>query len=158
MTSRTRHIAVIAVILLFVIPDATRREQSWAIAWQAAIGGMFLGVYAVGLLQDERQRRQRSADAPTTQRTPPEWTMRLSPRTVLTLSSVAFAVLWTAGMLFVWNEIMWWPGKSDVMGVVVSVIWVIAGGFCGLGWHRGYGEWFRQHYGLDREYHRMPNS
>jgi hypothetical protein len=104
MTSRTRHIAVIAVILLFVIPDATRREQSWAIAWQAAIGGMFLGVYAVGLLQHERQRRQQSADAPTTERTPPEWTMRLSPRTVLTLSSVAFAVLWTAGMLFVWTK------------------------------------------------------
>jgi hypothetical protein len=151
MTSRTRHIAVIAAILLFVIPAAARREQSWAIALQAAIGGMAIGVYAVRLLQDERQRRQQSADAPTTQRTPPEWTMRLSPRTVLTLSSVAFAVLWTAGMLFVWNEMMWWPGKS-------AVIWVIAGGICGLLWHRSYGEWFRQHYGLDREYHRMPNS
>jgi len=40
MTSRTRHIAVIAAILLFVIPAAARREQSWAIALQAAIGGM----------------------------------------------------------------------------------------------------------------------
>jgi hypothetical protein len=61
-------------------------------------------------------------------------------------------------MLFVWNEMMWWPGKSDVMGVVGTVIWVIAGRICGLGWHRSYAEWFRQHYGLDREYHRMPNS
>ena len=77
---------------------------------------------------------------------------------MLTVSSVVFAGLWTAGMLFVWNEMMWWPGKSDVMGVVGAVMWVIAGGICGLLWHRSYGEWFRQHYGLDREYHRMPNS
>jgi hypothetical protein len=47
------------------------------------------------------------------------------PSTRLTLSSVAFAVLWTAFML-------WWSGSLDHVNVVLLTL---SGGLAGYGWH-----------------------
>jgi membrane protein DedA with SNARE-associated domain len=71
----------------------------------------------------------------------------MSPRTTLVLSSILFAVLWTAGML-------WWSAPLDAAS---TVILIVAGGIVGLLWYWLFGRWFRWHFGLDRNYRRTGN-
>ena len=66
--------------------------------------------------------------ASTAERTPLDRT-----RTALALSSVFFAVLWTALM-------MWWAAPLDLPEVVILVV---AGSLAGLIWHLLYGRWYR---------------
>ena len=71
----------------------------------------------------------------------------MSPRTKLALSSIVFAVLWTAGML-------WWSAPIEV---AQTVIFVISGGIAGLLWYWLFGMWYRWHFGLDRDYRSTRN-
>ena len=57
------------------------------------------------------------------------------------LSSLIFAVLWTATM---W----WWNRPFDTAQIVILVI---CGVLCGLGWHFGYGRWFRWYFRRSRK-------
>ena len=52
--------------------------------------------------------------------------------TLLKLSAVVFAVLWTL--------MMWWNGPLDLASFVVLAV---AGGVAGLLWYWLYGKWFR---------------
>jgi hypothetical protein len=61
----------------------------------------------------------------------------MHPETRLKLSSLAFAVMWTAMM---W----WWNAPLETAGLVILAI---AGAICGLLWYWLYGKWFRWHFG-----------
>jgi hypothetical protein len=62
----------------------------------------------------------------------------MSHRTRLVLSSVAFAVLWKAGML-------WWSAPLEV---AQTIILVVVGAIAGLLWYWLFGMWYRRHFGL----------
>ena len=51
----------------------------------------------------------------------------MSPKTQLKLASIAFGILWTAGMV-------WWNGVGDTPGMVIHVA---MGTLAGIGWYFG---------------------
>jgi hypothetical protein len=61
----------------------------------------------------------------------------MSSQNRLILSSVLFAGLWTAGML-------WWSAPLDTAHIIILVI---AGGIAGLLWYWLFGKWFRRRFG-----------
>jgi hypothetical protein len=71
----------------------------------------------------------------------------MSSRTKLALLSIVFAVLWTAGMLWL----------SAPLEVAQAVIFVISGGIAGVLWYLLFGMWYRWHFGLDRNYRSTRN-
>ena len=54
----------------------------------------------------------------------------MPPDRNLIVASVAFAILWTAAMI-------WW----NAPGVAGAIIFMIAGAFCGVGWYAGMRLW-----------------
>lgn len=56
----------------------------------------------------------------------------MSSDRILIVASFAFAVLWTAAMI-------WWNSP----GVAGSVIFMIAGALCGIGWYAGMRLWMK---------------
>jgi hypothetical protein len=79
---------------------------------------------------------------------------------MLTLSSISFALLWTAGMLFFEFAGALGGKPPDTPGAIALFvgIFLIAGAFAGLSWHWAYGAWFREYFELDPEYRRIDRN
>jgi uncharacterized membrane-anchored protein len=60
----------------------------------------------------------------------------MSTKTLIALSAVAFAVLWTAAML-------WWTAPHTTASVISLVV---AGLVAGLAWYWLYGKWYRWYF------------
>jgi membrane protease YdiL (CAAX protease family) len=67
-------------------------------------------------------------------------------RIILTLSSISFAVLWTAGMYALWSLGLWLDMPPTTAGIVILVI---AGGVVGVMWDKRFGKWFLEHFAPD---------
>jgi hypothetical protein len=67
MTSRTRHLLMMAAMVVVVIPFATIEARPWQIAVIAFLGGMVLGEHSFAWLQEERERRRQGGVDPTQQ-------------------------------------------------------------------------------------------
>lgn len=151
MTSRTRHLLMMAAMVVVVIPFATIEARPWQIAVIAFLGGMVFGEHSFAWLQEERERRRQGGVDPTQQ-----WILIKDPRTRLMLSSVFLAVMWPIALFVLWDDGMFIPGTTP--GVAGTVVLIISGAIAGLLWHRWFGKWFRDFYGFDRDYRRMPNA
>jgi hypothetical protein len=79
---------------------------------------------------------------------------------MLTLSSISFALLWTAGMLFFGFAGALGGAPPDTPRAIALFvgIFLIAGALAGLYWHRAYGAWFREYFELDPEYRRIDRN
>jgi hypothetical protein len=131
---------MMAAMAFIVFPLATMEQRPWQIAVTAAIAGMVFGEHGAWLRQDELERRKQSG---TYQ--PPR-----HPKTSLMVSSVTFTVLLAAVIFAMWDRGMMFPGTAP--GVAGTVALVIACGIAGLLWYWLMGWWYRDYFGLDREY------
>jgi hypothetical protein len=61
----------------------------------------------------------------------------MRPRSTIALSSIGFATLWTAYML-------WWSAPLDVVKITILVV---GGGISGLLWYWVYGKWYLRYFG-----------
>jgi hypothetical protein len=79
---------------------------------------------------------------------------------MVTPSSIAGALLWTTAMhLFGFAGVF--PGTPpDTLAntALFASLCIIGGTLFGLSWHRLYGAWFREYFGLDPEYRRIENN
>jgi len=140
MTSRTRHMMVMAAMLFIGLPLATTEQRPWPIAVTAALVGMVFGQHGAALAQEERERRKQIGVYQPPKR----------PKTSVMVSSVAFAVLLTAAVFAMWDKGMILPGTAPHVAGIVAL--VIAGGIAGVVWHWWMGRWYRDYFELDRDY------
>jgi hypothetical protein len=140
MTSRTRHMMIMAAMLFIGLPLATMEQRPWPIAVTAALVGMVFGEQGAALAREERERRRQGGVYQ-----PPKHL-----KTAVMLSSVAFAVLSAAVFLVMWDKGMILPGMApNVMGTVALAI---ACGIGGVFWHWWMRGWYRDYFELDSDY------
>jgi hypothetical protein len=140
MTSRTRHMMIMAAMLFIGLPLATMEQRPWQIAVTAALVGMVLGEQGAAMAREERERRRQAGVYQ-----PPK-----HAKTAVMLSSLGFAVLSAAVFFVMWDKGMIFPGTApNVAGAVALVIGCAIGGVI---WHWWMGGWYRDYFELDSDY------